>query len=200
MRPLLTVKPVQFNVPVYNDSGSGAHKDLATWKPNLEEGWYYLGPAANNGNSHGSPGVVVKAAGGMRVLAPITEWTMVWKDAGSGKPTDYALWRGLPAVADCIDFIVIGGFFVRTHNAPTQDDSRGMMAVHKDALVTVRPGSEIWNDAGTKASQDGAVWEISTEGHLQAISTGAFIPVDGHNNPPRATYALDRNRIDAGHI
>jgi hypothetical protein len=162
----------------------------------VEDGWYYLGPAANNCYSQGSHGVVVKPASGTRVLAPIDEWEMVWNDSGSGRRNDYALWRGFPAPADRKDFIVIGGFFVRSHNAPTLEDTRGMMAVHKDVLITVSPGREIWNDAGTKARRDGAVWEISTDGHLQGLSTGAFVPVDGHNKPPRATYALDRNRIE----
>jgi hypothetical protein len=158
-------------------------------------GWYYLGPAANNGESGGSRGVIVQPAGEKRVLAPITDWEQVWNDYGSGKPTDYALWRGLPAEADRTNFIVIGGFLVRSYNKPTTGDSYGMMAVHKDALVQASHGREIWNDAGTKANMDGAVWEISTEGHLQAIGTGAFVPVQGYDNPPRGTYALDRHRI-----
>lgn len=147
-----------------------------------------------NSNSQWSTGVVVKPSN-TRVLAPIADWEMVWSNSGSGKPTDYALWHGLPSLTDHQDFIVIGGFFVCSHNKPTKEDSRGIMAVHKDTLIMVSPGREIWNDAGTKASQDGVVWEISTDGHLQGISTGSFIPVNSHNNPPCATYALNRNRI-----
>lgn len=195
--PLLNVKLVQFDVLINNDSGSGAHLDLATWKPQLEDGWYYLGPAANNGASSGSPGVVVQPSRqAFRVLAPIEDWEMVWNDGGSGKPTDYALWRGLPKREDRLDFVVIGGFFVRSHDKPTAEDAAGMMAVHKDALVTVSPGREIWNDAGTGARKDGAVWGTTTDGNLLGIDTGAFVPVEGHNNPPRGTYALNRGQVN----
>jgi hypothetical protein len=31
--PLLNVKQVRFDNRVYDDSGSGAYKDLTTWKP-----------------------------------------------------------------------------------------------------------------------------------------------------------------------
>jgi hypothetical protein len=162
----------------------------------VPSGWYYLGPAANNGDSSGCQGVIVQPAGETRVLAPITHWEQIWNNNGSYKSTDYALWRGLPAEADRIDFIVIGGLFVWSHNQPTTRDAQGMMAVHKDALFKASCGREIWNDAGTRASMDGAVWDdVSAEGHLQAISTGAFIPVQGHDNPPRSTYTLDRSKI-----
>jgi len=69
------------------------------------------------------------------------------------------------------------------------------MAIHKDALITVSAGREIWNDAGTGASRDGAVWDISTGGNLETLITGAFVAVEGYNNPPRATCAIDRHRV-----
>ncbi|KAI6047020.1 hypothetical protein EDC04DRAFT_2626260 [Pisolithus marmoratus] len=194
--PLLHVKHVQFHVKINDDSGSRARKDLATWKPCLEDGWYYLGPAANNGDSRGCPGVIVKPAGGTTPLVPITDWVKVWSDAGSGNPTDYALWRGLPAREHRTNYIAIGGFFTRySHQRPTTEDARGMMAVHKDCVVAANPGKQIWSDAGTRARQDGAIWEISTDGHLLAIDIGAFVPVEGHTIPPRNLYSIDRNRI-----
>ncbi|KAF8151004.1 hypothetical protein B0H34DRAFT_678718 [Crassisporium funariophilum] len=189
----LQIKVVPFNVLVYNDSGSGAHKDLSTWKPNLKNlfNWKYLGPAASNG-SDDCVGIIVRQTTEFPVLAPIHDWVEVWDDSGSHKRDDFALWRGIPE--DAINYVVVGGFFVRSHEKPTSSDSAGMMAIHKDFLLTVTHGREIWNDHGTKAKADGAVWEISTAGYLDAISTGAFVPVQGYNNPPLDTYAL--NRLD----
>ena len=157
----------------------------------VPSGWYYLGPAASNG-SNDCVGVIVRETSYDKALAPIVDWEKVWDDSGSGKPTDYSLWRG---VAQDLDFIVIGGFFVRSKNKPLSEDTAGMMAVHKDLVVDVWPGQQIWNDAGTGAIQDGAVWDISTKGNEHAVNTGAFVPVRGHDTPPHFTLALDSAKI-----
>lgn len=161
----------------------------------MEPGWYYLGPAANNGGTSCRRGVVVKPAGEARVLAPIADWEKVWDNTGSINIWSYSLWRGVPSAEDSLNFVVIGGFFVRSLNKPTAEESRGMMAVHKDVLVTASPGKEVWNDAGTIAFKDGAVWDVVVDGNPQAVGTGAFVPVDEHDKPPRITYALNRDRI-----
>lgn len=158
----------------------------------VESGWYYLGPAASNGSKE-QLGVIVKELTEVWSLNRIVDWEKVWDDSGPGKTTDYALWRGVPE--DSINYVAIGGFFVRSHEKPTFSDTYGMMAVHKDLLLTVSPGDEVWNDGGSGAKADGAVWSISVAGDLNAISTGAFVPVQGYNNPPRDTYALNRLKV-----
>jgi hypothetical protein len=93
----------------------------------------------------------------------------------------FSLWRGIP---DNPAHVVLGGMFVRSHNKPTIDESRYIRTIDKDVLVTVKATPEIWNDMGSGARADGAVWGISTAGNTKAINTGAFIPVQGYNNPP----------------
>jgi hypothetical protein len=153
-------------------------------------GWYYLGPAATNG-SNDAYGVIV------RELVPYTlgqvdDWVQVWSDAGSGKGTDFSLWRGIP---ENPNHVVLGGIFVRSHNKPTIDETRGIRTIDKDLLVKVKADSEVWSDKGSGAKADGAVWDISTAGILQAINPGAFIPVNGYNNPPATVYALDSTKV-----
>jgi len=125
--------------------------------PLVKDGWYYLGPAANDGDGAGVDGLLVQPARDVEVLVPVTDWEMVWKDRGSGKRTDYALWRGLPAPENRINYVFLGGYFTRSYDKPSSDETIGMMAIHKDALITVSAGREIWNDAGTGANKDGAV-------------------------------------------
>ncbi|KAJ3565822.1 hypothetical protein NP233_g7399 [Leucocoprinus birnbaumii] len=194
---LLKVQTAQFNVLVYNDAGSGAKQDLSTWKPALDEGWYYLGPTANNGNAQGRPGIIIQPAGKERVTAPIVDWEQVWNDGGSGKSSDYALWRGLVAPEDRDNFVVLGGFFTRSHAKPTVDDSMNMRAVRKDIVIQVAAGSEIWTDRGTGAREDGAIWGISTDGFFQAVGTGAFVPVLGYDKAPTEVYALNKDKLTA---
>ncbi|KAG6918455.1 hypothetical protein DXG01_014332 [Tephrocybe rancida] len=190
---LLTAKPALFNILINNDAGSGARQNLATWKPHLDPGWYYLGPAANNGfPSPPITGIIIKPEYG-GVVAPIDDWELVWSNTGSGNKNDYALWRGLPA--NRVDFVVIGGFFTRSNQKPTAEDSRDMVAIHRDALIHVTHGKEVWSDRGSRARSDGTVWDISTDGFIDAVGTGAFIPVEGYY-PPRDALTLNRRKLE----
>jgi hypothetical protein len=157
----------------------------------VDSGWYYLGPAATNG-SKDAVGLIVKdISDDGSILRPVGDWVKVWDDSGSRRFTDYSLWKGVPRLEDQINYVVIGGFFVRSHDKPTSGDAAGIKAIRKDVLTTANPGKEVWNDAGSRASKDGAVWNISVA-HLNVVGCGAFVPVEGHNNPPRDTYAIDR--------
>ena len=158
----------------------------------MESGWYYLGPATTNG-SNDVVGLIIKdISNGGSILRPVGDWVKVWDDSGSGKPTDYSLWKGVLRLEDHSDYVVIGGFFVRSHNKPTSGDVAGIKAIHKDVLTTVTHGKEVWKDGGSNADEDGAVWDISVAGHLDAVGCGAFIPVDVYNKPPKDTYAIKR--------
>jgi hypothetical protein len=121
----------------------------------------------------------------------------VWSDAGSGKGTDFSLWVGLP---ENPNHVVLGGIFVRSHNKPTIDESRGIRTIDKSVLVRVAADSEVWSDKGSGARADGALWSISTAGNLQAINPGAFIPVSGYNHPPITVYAIDRTKVQIGTV
>ncbi|KIM83366.1 hypothetical protein PILCRDRAFT_97217 [Piloderma croceum F 1598] len=191
--PRLRVQTVPFSALLNNDAGSGADKNLASWKPDkrfVHFGWYYLGPAATNGSNDAYGLVVNEIVPG--TLGQVNDWVQVWSDAGSGNGTDFSLWRGIP---DNPAHVVLGGIFVRSHNKPTIDESRYIRTIDKDMLVTAKATPEIWNDMGSGARADGAVWGISTAGNTKAINTGAFIPVQGYNNPPGVAYALDSTKV-----
>ena len=166
----------------------------------VESGWHYLGPAATNG-SNDAVGIIVKDnSSDGSILRPIGDWVKVWDDSGSGKSNDYALWRGVPRDEDRVHYIVLGGFFIRSHNKPTTGESAGMKAIHKDFLKIAQAGREVWNDAGTGAKNDGAVWDISVAGTLDTINPGYFIPVPGHNLRPSETFGIDRNKVESGYV
>lgn len=217
---LFQIKTVKYDNKINDDAGSGARGYLSTWKParefphfllgvnkrqltlaiTVEPGWHYLGPAANNG-SKDAVGLIIKdMSDDGSILRPVGDWVKVWDDTGSGKPKYYSLWKGVPRLEDQVDYVVIGGFFVVGDDGyykPSSADAAGMMAICKDVLTTVSPGREVWNDAGSKATKDGAVWDISVAGHLEAASCGAFIPVDKYDTPPRDTYAINRAMVRA---
>ena len=154
----------------------------------VSEGWYYLGPAAtNNDNTPGTEIVVRELEPG--VLVDVADWIQVWNDTGSHKKTDFALWRG---VGPSPDYVVVGGFFTRSHKKPTAQEAKGIKAIHKLALHNTAPGSQVWTDKGSKAKEDGAIWGISSFG---VVPTGAFVPVKGYNNPPQELYGLQSHQV-----
>lgn len=154
-------------------------------------GWYYLGPAATNSGNQPGVGIVVRELE-PGALADIADWVQVWNDAGSGAETDFSLWRG---VAPSPEYVVVGGFFLRSHDKPSASDTKGMKAVRKEYLVTAAPGKQIWTDGGSGARQDGAVWSVSTTGNVDALDTGAFVPVGAYNSPPSPVFAFDRSKV-----
>jgi len=83
--------------------------------PSVERGWYSRGPAANDGDGAGVDGLLVQPAGDVEVLVPVTDGEMVWNDRGSRKSNDFALWRGLPAPKNRIDYVFFGGYFTRSY-------------------------------------------------------------------------------------
>jgi len=182
----LQIRPVTFGRLINTDAGSGAKQNLATWKPDLEAGWFYLGPSATNSDQNPGPGVIVRELV-PGTLVDVVGWQQVWNDSGSGNKTDFALWRG---VAPNPDYVVVGGFFTRSQSPPSREEAQGIKAVHRDALVQARAVQETWNDSGSKSRSDGAVWTIGGGGGAAAVPTGAFVPVQGYNNPPSDVYAL----------
>lgn len=182
-------RTVTFEQLINNDSGSGAKTNLSTWRPDLSEGWYYLGPAATNSDNTPGTGIVVRELE-PGVLVDVADWIEVWNDSGSHNKTDFALWRG---VGPTLDYLVVGGFFTRSHNKPTADEAKGIKAIHNLALQNTGPGSQIWTDDGSKASQDGAIWGISS---IDVVPSGAFVPVVGYNNPPQELYGLNSDQVE----
>ena len=155
----------------------------------VSDGWYYLGPAATNSGNTPGTGIIVRELE-PDVLVDVADWIQVWNDAGSGKSTDYALWRG---VGPTIDYIVVDGFFTRSHDKPTAQDARGIKAIHRLALHNTAPANQIWTDQGSGADQDGAIWGISS---IDVVPTGAFVPVRGYNNPPQEVYGLRPDQVE----
>ena len=102
---------------------------------------------------------------------------------------------GVVSLGPRISSTTSGGFFVRSHNKPSTEETLGIRAIHKDVLRTVSAGKEVWSDAGTGARKDGAVWDISVAGHLNSLNPGAFIPVEGHNNRPQDAYAINQSKV-----
>lgn len=157
----------------------------------MGSGWFYLGPCATSSTKQIDQGLIVKEIV-PGTLADITEWKLVWSNAGSRSVNNYSLWRGVPPSTD---YVVLGDFFVRSADPPTFDEYKGMKAVHKDACAVSTCGKRIWKDSGSGAKQDGAVWEILDGENHELLSPGAFIVSNDYRRLERTVFALNAKKI-----
>nr|ACZ59468.1 FDS protein [Flammulina velutipes] len=177
------------------DEGSDADHDLATWKPDVPQGWYYLGQTPATNYDSAPTGLIVFPIS-PDVVADVKSWELVWDDAGSKNKNDYALWRGVPPTDE---YVVIGGIFSnnKSHAPPTDNETSGIKAIRKDLLVAGE-AKWVWNDGGSGSDRDGAVW---TCGWLDSpladhVYPQVIIPVSDYKSPPvDNVWALSRDKV-----
>ncbi|KAH7430363.1 hypothetical protein KP509_09G095600 [Ceratopteris richardii] len=201
--PLLRARRVPLSKIQFTDQGSGAKADLAVAIPDVGSGWYYLGQVAFKGQSEvgGQTVVVQEIVKNSGILVAVDHWDTVWNDKGSGKKKkDYSLWRGI--AGDPVDYYVVGDFFAagRSYNTePTAEETKGIRAVHRRCLVEGAIGNQVWNDAGSKANSDGAVWEIvpAGKGNIDMTNIKAtFASVKSSSAKPQGpVYLLKKSAV-----
>lgn len=85
----------------YNDGGSEANRAFAVYKPDLSDGWFWLGQRGF-GPDYPPEGktfkvLAVRPKSWTRgVLSPMTSFTKIWDDTGSGKSKAYHIFRPVP--------------------------------------------------------------------------------------------------------
>jgi len=180
---------------LYWDKGSGAGMDGAFWRPVAPDGYFILGDYAQGdyASPHGTM-AVVKAQddpGKEPLLALPVSFDRIWYDKDSGADEDGAVWvPKAPA-----GYVALGGVATRGYNPPPVDTIR---CVRFDLLVQGTFGTLIWNDKGSGADQDIAVWNIvppATNPGL--IAAGTFYPQSNYNQPSGTVYCLKTPFIDA---
>ena len=166
---------------VWNDTGSGAGRDVSIWRPMPAEGWYRVGHHAKPGYEEPTEATMVVKGQFMGILIEPDDYTLIWNDAGSGANQDGSVWRpvcpdGYKAMGD------VGG---GSHEKPSLDEVR---CVRDGALTWGLPGDEIWNDAGSDANEDFGAWRIQAPD--EAYSRGLFYGADAHTRPADAEVAV----------
>jgi hypothetical protein len=185
--PLLEVEVVsaQSVDGVGSDSGSGAKKNLAVYRPKLPAGWYWVGQSGNNNTKL----IRVKPLVPGAVTEPLG-YQRAWTDAGSGKNHGYSLWNISPQP----NYRALGGIARlgkgrSDYAAPHGDEAKGVACVHESLCAEGDIGGMIWDDAGTRANADGSVWEIKPKGE-KGIHAHTFFCQGNHSKPNAKVYAI----------
>lgn len=157
----------------WNDSGSGADLDTGMYHPIAPAGYFPLGSLIWNqqGNPTDQRWMVVATDSLQNgVLAPPTDYTFMWNDAGSGADNDGAVWQPVcPA-----GYVAMG--VVSSAAKPGPDDIR---CVAERYTAPGEPGTFITNDAGSGGDRD---LSVNTVG------------------PPRGRLPNNRTAMDTGAV
>lgn len=176
------------------DSGSGAKMDLSVFQPsNLEQDYYFLGQVAVQGHPGNCPSScsVVKPMNDDPIkpcLKPVTKFTRIWNDEGSGKSKDFSFWQ--PACEDS-NYVAVGLIFFSgsgtNKQTPNAADYSKLMLVRSDLVVPVDCKSTlIWDDAGSHADANASLFALPNSNYFICSTgpEGAYPPGQYPDLPP----------------
>jgi hypothetical protein len=183
-----------------DDSGSGASRDLTVYKPSVEPGWYWVGQYAQSDRNNPTGQTIILKPLKPDAVKPPTRFEQIWTDKNSGNSKDYSCWKPIPPIG----YVALGHIMrlrKDDYNPPSGDEISGLVCVKSDLVsrATLAVYS-IWDDKGTKASQDCSLWAIKPKpGNVNsAIDAGTFYgePAKSDNRPQNLeAYCLKKDVV-----
>ena len=174
--PTLEFSTVNQFVKVWTDKGSGAGMDGAFCRPVVPAGWFLLGDYGQ-GNYNAPNGTVLV----MRVvdnddpdhpaLARPQTFARVWADKGSGADKDGSFWAPVAPFG----YVTCGHVVAEGHDSPPNIPE--LRCLRYDLATSVALGDPangsglIWNDRGSGADRDVAVYRVPELGVFWAVPT-----------------------------
>ena len=164
---------------LYSDVGSGAKMDVTIYRPSpISPGWSIIGDYAQGdyGNPSGTS-LIVQAVNDPTnsLLASPVGYTEVWNDHGSGGDNDGSIWFPVPPEG----YVTIGFVGQTGYNMPNIPN---YVCVRQDLATATTVGGLIWNDHGSGASGDVALYQNN------GVS-GAFVAQPNYNPPTINAFA-----------
>jgi hypothetical protein len=149
--------------PLWDDTGTGALRDVSVWRPSPPDGFWSVGDVAVAG--HGAPvdGTLVVRSEDPAALAAPVAYELIWSSAGARGEADVALYNPVAPVG----YACLGTVAARGLAGPPPRDA--IRCVHLDYLQPAR--TELtWKDTGSGATWDGSIWSCA------AAAGGAPVP------------------------
>ncbi|GBG86920.1 hypothetical protein CBR_g44375 [Chara braunii] len=174
---------------VWVDEFSGAKLYVSIYEADLTavelgQGWRVLGQLIRpNYKDISGVGVTIVARNvnsSNPVLLPPVDYERIWIDSGSGAsrrpvnrafehPMDGSVWRPLPAQG----YVCLGDMFVGSHTkpAPGLDPMAAHVCVRADYAREAAIGEFVWDDRGSGATYDCALWRIDNAGYMWSVES-----------------------------
>jgi hypothetical protein len=166
---------------IWNDAGSGAQVDFATYRPVGPPGYYPLGDVALagpwRGPRYGSPSFTSLMVKDGRVpLALPVDYRLVWSSRGSNSSQPFSNWEPVaPSGYQCLGDVGIAAI----DQKPATDAIR---CIPDSCAVQTGIGQKIWDDRGSGAVQDFSAWRVP--------GVNLYIGIAAHARPRNTVYTI----------
>jgi len=155
---------------IYDDTGTGAFDAVSIWRPIAPAGYGLLGDVAVSGYDAPTEPAFVMIDDPLAVAPPLG-FELIWQDTGSGGINDVSVWNPIPPLGYvCMGAVAVAGY--------TEPQIAQLRCVH-GGLVQRGLSAATWDDSGSGAVWDGALWTCLAGGDADpaatGIETGAFI-------------------------
>jgi hypothetical protein len=178
--------------PVWNDRGSGANENIAIWIPEGKtNGSDIYRPVATYHYAFyekpGHPAYVLIGGdpnlSNAAIKSPVN-YTLIWKDAGSGADVDGSFWRPVPPKG----YVSLSDIGHRGHSMP---DTELIWCLREDLAKLVRFWPEPdWTDRGSKSNADVSIWGMNSDYDDMKIFRPGFRASKGYKNPDEALLSI----------
>jgi hypothetical protein len=154
---------VSDHVWIYDDTGSGALAPVSIWRPIAPAGHGLLGDVAIAGYSMPTAPALAVVDDPVALQPPVG-FELIWQDTLSGGDNDVSLWNPIPPLG----YVCMGAVAVAGYDPPQIAQLR---CVHAE-LVQRGLSAHTWDDEGSGALWDGAVWSCIPGGEADPSATG----------------------------
>lgn len=187
-RDLIDIKMVHGFQWAYDDRGTGSDDDLTVYRPDMSgaDGYHSLGELAINGRHAPKTTFVVRDSGDL--LAPPTDYSLIWKDSGSGGTYDVSFWLPqAPAGYTCLGVVT-----QLNYSKPSTDRIRCIKSDH----VLRGVARKVWDDSGSGADWDLGIWRAVSVGS-KGLALNTFSGNRSHGDTGGDRYwVLNKDRIN----
>lgn len=179
-KPVRTMPTSAYRL-VWNDSGSGARRDFAVFRPMSQAGYYPLGDVAVAepwpGRRYAAPGFnTILVADGTTKVQPPTGYRLVWTSEGSLSDKPFSSWAPVPPAGyKCLGDV--GSPAVET--MPSTDAIR---CLPEQCVIETRLNEKIWDDTGSGARLDFSAWLIT--------QANTYVGTASHSKPRGTFYTI----------
>ena len=173
---------------IWKSAGLGARKNLVIKRPEVPEGWAFVGDTVgfDNTSAFEYTVLVVQDAPGSDLLASPVEYQMIWSDRKDGNSLNksckhVALWKPIPPDG----YVAMGMVATLDYKNPMDDKTCAKLRCVKADQVARGGFSEpIWNDQGTGANPPLSLFCVKrVGGDENNFPPGTFLAANYNNNP-----------------
>ncbi|MFQ5661607.1 MAG: Vps62-related protein [Gammaproteobacteria bacterium] len=167
---------------VWKDSGSGARKDFASFRPVASNGYYPLADVAVagpwKGKRYASPefNTLLVKSGELELKKPVG-YEKIWSSKGSNSDKPFSSWGPIaPAGYRCLGD-------VGSQSLDKMPSTDAIRCIPEQCAQETQIGERIWRDKGSGADIDFSVWLVP--------SVNLYIGNPSHGNPRITVYTIN---------